>query len=73
LSRNPKRAREALEALLVDKLTFRPVETADGKRYEVTGRLAVGGLLRLPAEPLVIASPGGFEGLGAPVKVLLFA
>jgi site-specific DNA recombinase len=51
LSRNPKRAREALQALLVEKLTFRPMETRDGKRYEVTGRLALGGLLRLPAIP----------------------
>jgi predicted RNase H-like nuclease (RuvC/YqgF family) len=59
LSRNPKRAREALQAVLIDKLTFRPVETADGKRYEVTGRLVVGGIFRLPAEALMIASPGG--------------
>jgi hypothetical protein len=50
LARNPKRAREALQALLAGKLTFRPVETGDGKRYEVTGRLALGGLLRLPCD-----------------------
>lgn len=61
LRRNPERAREALEALLVDKLQFIPVDTPAGKRYEVVGRLAIGGLLRLPAGSRLIASPGGFE------------
>jgi site-specific DNA recombinase len=62
LARNPRRAREALQALLVDKLTFRPMETTAGKRYEITGRLVVGGLLHLPADDSrMVASPGGFE------------
>ena len=61
LSRHPKHAREAFRALLIDKLTFRPVPTKDGKRYEVEGRLAIGGLLRLPASSLVVASPAGVE------------
>src|SRR5262249_22172929 len=61
LSRNPARAREALQALLVDKLVFTPIETSEGRRYEVTGRLAIGGLLRLQAGSVLVASPGGFE------------
>ena len=61
LHRNPTRAREALEGLLADKLTFTPTETAGGKRYGIRGRLAVGGLLRLPAALRMIASPEGFE------------
>jgi hypothetical protein len=61
LARNPKRAREALQALLVEKLTFRPVTTPEGRRYEVTGRLALGGLLRLPADSRMVASPAGVE------------
>ena len=50
-----------MEALLADKLTFTPVETPEGRGYEVEGRLAVGGILRLPGAPRMIASPGGFE------------
>jgi hypothetical protein len=46
-----------------DELLFRPTETPAGKRYEVTGRLAVGGLLRLPAGSREIASHGGPEPL----------
>jgi hypothetical protein len=51
------------QALLVEKLRFQPVETPDGKRYEVTGRLAVGGLLAAsqPTDSVVVASPGGVE------------
>jgi site-specific DNA recombinase len=61
LEHNPQRAREALEALLADKLTFTPVPTDAGRGYEVEGRLAAGGILHLPATPRMIASPGGFE------------
>lgn len=61
LHQNRQRARQALEGLLVDKMTFTAIDTPQGKRYEVEGRLAVGGLLRLPADSLMIASPGGFE------------
>ena len=62
LSLSPKRAREALQALLVDKLTLRPIDTAEGKRYEVTGRMALGNLLRLlPADARKVASPAGVE------------
>jgi hypothetical protein len=58
LSGNPKRAREALQALLADKLVFLRVKTPEGKCYEVTGRLAIGGLLRLPADSRMVASTG---------------
>jgi hypothetical protein len=46
---NPKRAREALEALLDGKMVFEPVETPEGRRYEVTGKLVAGELLKLRA------------------------
>jgi site-specific DNA recombinase len=49
LQRNPKRAREALEGLLDGKMVFEPVQRPEGRRYEVTGKLAAGGLLKLGA------------------------
>jgi hypothetical protein len=50
---------------LVDKLKFTPIETRDGMRYEVTGRLAIGGLLRLPADPSWSCPPGGTDHSGS--------
>jgi len=47
-----------LQALLADKLVFLPVKTPGAKCYEVTGRLAIGGLLRLPADSRMVASTG---------------
>ena len=43
----PAEARKIVEALLDGPLKFRPVETAEGKRYEVTGRIATGALLQV--------------------------
>ena len=45
LDRNPTEARRALEALLDDKLTFTPIETPEGRRYQIEGPLRVQGAL----------------------------
>jgi hypothetical protein len=47
LDREPAEAGKIVEALLDGPLTFRPIETTEGKRYEVTGRIATGTLLEV--------------------------
>jgi hypothetical protein len=48
-----------MEALLDGPLSFTPVETADGRRYHVEGRIATGALLQ--------AVPGiGYPQCGRP-------
>jgi hypothetical protein len=49
------KAKEALRRLLTGKLSFRPIETADGRRYEISGRLTIGDFQESSA------SPRGFE------------
>lgn len=46
LDREPAEARKIVEALLDGPLKFRPIETTEGKRYEITGRIATGALLQ---------------------------
>lgn len=46
LDRDPEGARKIVEALLDGPATFTPIETPQGKRYKVEGRIATGALLR---------------------------
>ncbi|UQA57026.1 recombinase family protein [Polyangium aurulentum] len=41
MQRNPQEARAMLEALVTVPLRFAPIETADGKRYEITGEIGL--------------------------------
>jgi hypothetical protein len=41
MQRNPQEARTILEALVTVPLRFAPVETPDGKRYEITGEIGL--------------------------------
>lgn len=55
--RNPHEARGALEALLDGALSFQPIETPDGKRYEITGKIALGSLFTIEGVPRGIRTP----------------
>ena len=46
LDRDPEGARKVVEALLDGPATFTPIETPDGRRYKVAGRIATGALLQ---------------------------
>jgi site-specific DNA recombinase len=50
-ARNPAQARTVMERLLEGKLTFTPIETEDGKRYRIEGRVSLGDALQIPADP----------------------
>ena len=49
--RNPEQARTVMERLLEGKLTFTPIQTDDGKRYRIEGRVSLGEALQIPADP----------------------
>jgi hypothetical protein len=51
LDRNPEEARTALEALLAGPLSCAPIETPEGKRYAITGKIAVGSLFTIESVP----------------------
>jgi hypothetical protein len=51
LARNPQEARVALDALPEGPLSFAPVQTPEGKRYAVTGKIAVGSLFTIDSVP----------------------
>ena len=51
LSRSPDQGHKVLESLIDGPLTFTPTETAEGKRYEVSGKIAVGGLFTTEGVP----------------------
>jgi site-specific DNA recombinase len=51
LGRNPEEARKAVGALLDGPLTFTPVETAEGKRYQIQGFVATGALFTTESVP----------------------
>jgi hypothetical protein len=51
LDRDPEEARKILDALLDGPMVFTPIATPEGKRYEVTGRVATGELLRVLSDP----------------------
>jgi site-specific DNA recombinase len=51
LDRNPQEARTALEALLAGPLSCAPIETPEGKRYAITGKIAVGSLFTIESVP----------------------
>lgn len=51
LGRNPEEARKAVGALLDGPLTFTPVETEGGKRYEIQGSVATGALFTTESVP----------------------
>ena len=51
LDGDQEEARKVLESLLDGPLTFTPIETADGRRYRVEGRVATGALLQVPPDP----------------------
>jgi hypothetical protein len=63
---NPQEARSALETLLDGPLTLRPVETADGKRYEVSGQLTIGPLFSSDGVPRGTRAAGEFSTTGVP-------
>ncbi|MGH7281418.1 MAG: recombinase family protein, partial [Polyangiaceae bacterium] len=46
LDQNQDDARNVVESLLDGPLTFTPIETSEGKRYQVEGRITTGALLR---------------------------
>jgi DNA repair exonuclease SbcCD ATPase subunit len=45
MSRKPEEAKQVLAALLDGKLTFTPIETKEGRRYAISGKIATGALL----------------------------
>jgi site-specific DNA recombinase len=51
LDRDPEEARKVVEALLDGPATFTPIETPDGRRYKVAGRIATGALLQALPDP----------------------
>lgn len=51
LQRRPEEGRRALEALLAEPLVCHPVETDEGKRYQVSGKIAVGSLFAIDGDP----------------------
>jgi site-specific DNA recombinase len=51
LERDTQEARKVIESLLDGPMKFTPVETAEGRRYEVTGRIATGDVLRVLSDP----------------------
>ena len=57
LGRNVVEGRKALEALLDGPLRFTPVQTKDGRRYEITGAAAVGFLCTTDCVPKGIRTP----------------
>ena len=57
LDLNPDEARVALEALLDRPLSFAPIETEEGKRYAITGKIAVGSLFSIESVPKGIRTP----------------
>jgi hypothetical protein len=77
LDRNPREARVALDALLEGPLSFAPVQTPEGKRYAVTGKIAVGSLFTIDSVPrgtLVMVNMSGYGGLeGWTVAISLVA
>lgn len=60
LESNPEEARAFLKALFPGKLSWRPVETAEGRRVEITGKAVVSTATIAPDGFDNWASPGGF-------------
>jgi hypothetical protein len=61
-ARNPVQARTVMERLLEGKLTFTPIDTDEGKRYRIEGRVSLGrttGNPRRSRSALFRVSPGG--------------
>jgi len=61
LGRNPEEARKAVGALLDGPLTFTPVQTEGGKRYEIQGSVVTGALFTTGSVPngnLMVVNPG---------------
>jgi site-specific DNA recombinase len=76
LGRNPNEGRVALEALLDGQLSFRPIETPDGKRYEITGKIALGSLFTIEGVPrgtvgmVNTCSYGELDGWTLPIRLV---
>jgi hypothetical protein len=51
LERRPEEGRRALEALLDGPLVCQPIETPEGKRYQITGQVALGSLFTIDGDP----------------------
>jgi uncharacterized lipoprotein YbaY len=51
LERDTAEARKVIESLLDGPMKFTPVETPEGRRYEVTARIATGDILRVLSDP----------------------
>jgi hypothetical protein len=51
LGRRPEEGRRALEALLDGPLVCQPIESAEGKRYQITGQVALGSLFTIDSDP----------------------
>jgi hypothetical protein len=66
LGRNPEEARKAVGALLNGPLSFTPVQTEAGKRYEIQGSIATGALFisdSVPNGKLMVVNPGYVPGI----------
>lgn len=50
-TRNPREARKLERLLDGGKLTFTPLQTEQGKRYQIEGRVTLGEVLQIPADP----------------------
>ena len=64
ISRNPEKVRSAVERLMTEPFRFVPVETPEGKRYNIEGELALDALFVTEAPDsgaVPFASPAGFE------------
>ncbi len=51
MTRNPTEARKVLEAILDGPLIMTPTKTKVGRRYDITGRVAVANLTRIGSVP----------------------
>jgi hypothetical protein len=51
LGRRPEEGRRALEALLEGPFVCQPIETTEGKRYQITGQAALRSLFTIDSDP----------------------
>jgi hypothetical protein len=61
LQRNPEEARKVLEAVLVGPLVWTPIETKEGRRYEIRGKLDPTGVLSGGSNPPIDGVPNGIR------------
>jgi hypothetical protein len=64
LDRDTEEARKIIGSLLDGPMKFEPVETEQGKRYEVTAQIATGDVLRVLSDPQRLRSQGDLPVAG---------